>query len=75
MWRIGATIRALVASLACRVPAMAAQSEPVLDDRRAAGLQAGAGGPWRLVSDAVMGGVSAGRLSAGRVAGRDRLRL
>jgi len=47
----------------------------VLDDRQSATLNTRLGSPWRLVTDAVMGGVSAGRLTIDEVEGRSCIRL
>ncbi|MCU0841379.1 MAG: CIA30 family protein [Thiobacillaceae bacterium] len=47
----------------------------ILDDRRHADLASNLGTPWRLVSDTVMGGVSAGRLEPVVLEGRPCLRL
>ena len=47
----------------------------VLDDRRSATLRSRLGPSWRLVTDAVMGGVSAGRLTIDEVGGRACIRL
>jgi hypothetical protein len=55
--------------------ASAHSADLILDDRSSDGLQASHGGAWRLVTDQVMGGVSAGQLTADRNRGRACLRL
>ena len=57
------------------VTAMASESTLILDDRRTGDLRSAVGTSWRLITDAVMGGVSEGRLTADTVAGRNCLRL
>ena len=47
----------------------------VIDDRASGDLRASNGTRWRLVSDAVMGGVSRGELTAAAMNGRACLRL
>ncbi len=47
----------------------------IIDDRSSGDLGSNLGSSWRLVSDNVMGGVSAGRLTPTQHAGRDCLRL
>ncbi len=47
----------------------------IIDDRSSGDLSSKLGTAWRLVSDNVMGGVSAGRLTPTQQAGRDCLRL
>ena len=49
---------------------MAAGTQRIIDDRRTADLMASGGGNWRLVTDSVMGGISAGRLTAEDIADR-----
>lgn len=58
------------------VPAMSAETTPlIIDDRRSGKLDANVGTRWRLLTDTVMGGVSSGRLDLAVVAGRPCLRL
>jgi len=52
-----------------------ADSPLTLDDRRSGDLMSNLGGSWRMVSDNVMGGISAGRLESTSFAGRNCLRL
>lgn len=59
--------------LATAWPALAVHM--IIDDRRDPGLMSSLGTPWRLVTDNVMGGVSAGRLVAASADGRPCLRL
>jgi len=47
----------------------------IIDDRSSGDLGSKLGSSWRMVSDNVMGGVSAGRLTPTQHAGRDCLRL
>jgi hypothetical protein len=67
--------RALGLALLTLMPAMSPAAPLILDDRRQAGLASNLGTAWRLVSDAVMGGVSGGRLEPTVVDGRACLRL
>ncbi len=57
------------------VTAMASESARILDNRATADLRSTHGPSWRLITDAVMGGVSEGRLTADTIAGRNCLRL
>jgi hypothetical protein len=57
------------------VTAMASESTLILDDRRTGELRTAQGTAWRLITDAVMGGVSDGRMEADTVAGRPCVRL
>ena len=52
-----------------------AMSELLIDDRSSAGLVSNLGPEWRFVSDGVMGGRSAGRLTLSQRDGRDCLHL
>jgi hypothetical protein len=52
-----------------------AMSELLIDDRSSAGLGSNLGPEWRFVSDGVMGGRSAGRLTLEHRDGRDCLHL
>jgi hypothetical protein len=56
-------------------PLMAEETQLIIDDRRSGNHTASGGGNWRLVKDSVMGGVSAGQLTAEEVDGRPCLRL
>jgi hypothetical protein len=56
-------------------PLMADETVMIIDDRSSGGYSAGEAGSWRLVTDNVMGGVSAGRLSVAEIDGRGCLRL
>lgn len=47
----------------------------LIDDRHSGDMAAAPGTRWRLITDAVMGGVSSGTLTLDRVDGRDCLRL
>ena len=47
----------------------------IIDDRSSGDLRSNLGITWRVVSDAVMGGVSAGQLEVAVAAGRSCLRL
>lgn len=47
----------------------------IIDDRRNAGMQSTLGNNWRIVTDAVMGGVSSGELSAATIDNKACLRL
>jgi len=47
----------------------------ILYNRQGSGLEASRGGSWRLVTDQVMGGVSAGTLTADHYQGKSCLRL
>lgn len=68
--RIFWTLVMTVASLAAH-----AGDTLIIDDRRSGDLTSNLGSSWRMVSDNVMGGVSAGRLEPHHHAGRDCLRL
>lgn len=58
------------------IVSLAAHSDSlIIDDRSAGDLRSNLGTSWRLVTDNVMGGVSAGRLTPSHHAGRDCLRL
>ncbi len=59
----------------CLANAMASESTLILDDRATGDLRSTHGTPWRLITDAVMGGVSEGRLTPDRIAGRNCLCL
>lgn len=52
-----------------------AEERLVIDEPGIPASGRGAGGPWRLVTDGVMGGVSSGTLTRDTVAGRPCLRL
>jgi hypothetical protein len=54
---------------------MAEETQLIIDDRRSGNHSASGGGNWRLVTDSVMGGISAGRLTAEEIDGRPCLRL
>lgn len=55
--------------------AMSSEALLIIDDRRSDGLRASLGTDWRVMTDAVMGGVSNGRVDPDVVAGRPCLRL
>lgn len=55
--------------------AMANDNAFIIDDRSRRGYGATSGGEWRLVTDGVMGGISAGRLSTEGVDNHHCLRL
>jgi hypothetical protein len=57
------------------VTAMASESTLILDNRSTGDLRSAHGPSWRLITDAVMGGMSDGRLAPDTVAGRPCLRL
>ncbi|WP_455206186.1 CIA30 family protein [Kaarinaea lacus] len=54
---------------------MSEQSIIVIDDRKSGDLRSNSGNEWHLVTDAVMGGVSKGRLCVDAMAGRPCLRM
>lgn len=54
---------------------MADEKLLIVDDRSSGDYSSGAGASWRLVTDAVMGGVSDGRLTVEAIDGRPCLRL
>ncbi len=56
-------------------PLMAEETQLIIDDRRSGNHTASGGGNWRLVTDSVMGGISAGQLTAEEIDGRPCLRL
>jgi len=66
LWTLVMTLASLAAN---------AGDSLTIDDRRSGDLTSNLGTSWRLVSDNVMGGVSAGRLQPQQHAGRDCLRL
>jgi hypothetical protein len=57
------------------MPLFAADAPLILDDRAGGALCASSGACWRLITDRVMGGVSAGDLEATTVDARPCLRL
>jgi hypothetical protein len=56
-------------------PLMADDTTLIIDDRSSGDYSTGAGSSWRLVTDTVMGGVSAGQLTVEEIDGRPCLRL
>lgn len=54
---------------------MPSETPRILDDFRSGDLRTGLGTEWRVMTDTVMGGVSAGRIEPTLVAGRPCLRL
>jgi len=70
-------LRSLAGALLALPFVLARADDPMIliDDRRSGDLHSNLGTRWRLITDAVMGGVSAGTLRLDRVAGRDCLRL
>ena len=65
----------LLAILGALLVSASAADTLLIDDFAVAGGPSRLGTPWRLVTDAVMGGVSAGGLSSGQIDGRRALCL
>lgn len=65
----------LALPMAMAIPAMGSEPVLLLDDRKSGDLHAVNGAEWRLFTDGVMGGISAGTLTIEEIAGRSCLRM